>query len=63
MFTNTKQFSLVSAGLVQEFHKRFSAVLPMCGGLAGTVALWNSELDSAFAEKMKTNPFNPNHET
>jgi len=42
---------IISAGLIQKFPERFSAALPMCGVLAGSVGLWNTGLDSAFAFK------------
>src|SRR5260370_30441256 len=40
---------MITAGLVQENPKRFTAALPMCGVLAGGVGLWNEALDEAFA--------------
>ena len=40
---------IITAGLIQDFPKRFDAALPMCGVLAGGVATWNTGLDAAFA--------------
>jgi pimeloyl-ACP methyl ester carboxylesterase len=40
---------LVTAGLVQQYPKMFTAALPMCGVVAGGVGLWNVALDGAFA--------------
>jgi pimeloyl-ACP methyl ester carboxylesterase len=42
---------MVTAGLVQNYPDRFDGALPMCGLLAGGVALFNSELDRAFVFK------------
>ena len=39
----------ITAGLVQEYPSRFNAALPMCGGLAGGVGIWNQALDAEFA--------------
>jgi pimeloyl-ACP methyl ester carboxylesterase len=40
---------IVTAGLVQLYPDRFVAAMPMCGVLAGGLATWNAELDSAYA--------------
>lgn len=42
---------LISAGLVQRNPERIAGALPMCGGLLGSVALWNSFLDIQYAFK------------
>jgi pimeloyl-ACP methyl ester carboxylesterase len=42
---------IITAGLVQLHPERFAAAMPLCGVLAGGVATWNTELDSAFAFK------------
>lgn len=42
---------IISAGLVQLFADRISGALPMCGNLAGAVAIHNRELDMAFVTK------------
>jgi pimeloyl-ACP methyl ester carboxylesterase len=42
---------LITAGLVELHPDRFAAAMPMCGVLAGGVATWNIELDSAYAFK------------
>jgi len=42
---------IITAGLLQKFPDRFSAALPMCGVLAGGVAVWNAGLDGAFVFK------------
>ena len=47
---------IISAGLIQTFPERFSAALPMCGVLAGSVGLWNTGLDSAFAFRTLLGP-------
>jgi len=40
---------IITAGLIQLFPDRFTAALPMCGVVAGSVGTWNQALDSAFA--------------
>jgi len=40
---------IITAGLIQDYPRRFTAALPMCGVLAGGVATWNAALDGAFA--------------
>jgi pimeloyl-ACP methyl ester carboxylesterase len=40
---------IITGGLVQNHPDRFSAALPFCGVLAGSVGVWNDWLDSAFA--------------
>jgi hypothetical protein len=40
---------MVTAGLLQEHPRRFTAALPMCGVLSGGVGTWNQALDGAFA--------------
>lgn len=40
---------IISAGLAQNYPDRFSAALPLCAVLAGSVGVWNNWLDSAFA--------------
>jgi pimeloyl-ACP methyl ester carboxylesterase len=40
---------IITAGLLQDYPKRFNAALPMCGVLAGGVATWNTALDAEFA--------------
>jgi hypothetical protein len=42
---------MITAGLIQDYPGRFSAALPMCGVLAGGVAMWNTYLDTGFAVK------------
>lgn len=42
---------IITAGLVQLYPDRFAGAMPMCGVLAGGVATWNIELDSAYAFK------------
>ena len=42
---------IITAGLVQLHPDRFAAAMPLCGVLAGGVATWNAELDSAYAFK------------
>jgi hypothetical protein len=42
---------IITAGLVQLHHDRFAGAMSLCGVLAGGVATWNSELDSAYAFK------------
>jgi len=39
---------LITAGLVQQYPSRFSAALPMCGILGGSVGWLNAYTDSAF---------------
>jgi hypothetical protein len=40
---------IITAGLIQDYPRTFTAALPMCGVLSGGVATWNTALDSAFA--------------
>jgi len=40
---------IITAGLIQDYPKRFDAALPMCGVLSGGVATWNTALDAEFA--------------
>ena len=47
---------IITAGLIQRYPRRFSAALPMCGVLAGGVAVWNGALDSAFAFQQLLDP-------
>jgi pimeloyl-ACP methyl ester carboxylesterase len=39
---------MITAGLVQRHPERFAGALPMCGVLAGGVAVWNVGLDVGF---------------
>jgi pimeloyl-ACP methyl ester carboxylesterase len=47
---------MITAGLIQQHPRRFSGALPMCGVLAGSVGVWNTALDAAFAFKMLVAP-------
>jgi len=47
---------IITAGLLQDYPKRFDAALPMCGVLAGGVATWNTALDGAFAFQQLVDP-------
>ncbi len=47
---------IITAGLLQDFPKRFDAALPMCGVLSGGVATWNTGLDAAFAFQKLIDP-------
>lgn len=47
---------IITAGLIQDFPKRFDAALPMCGVLSGGVATWNTGLDAAFAFQQLIDP-------
>src|SRR5438093_6428906 len=42
---------IITAGLLQRNPERFDAALPMCGVLAGGVAVWNEGLDAEFVIK------------
>ncbi len=42
---------IITAGLVQLYPSLLSGALPMCGNLAGAVAVHNTELDVGFAFK------------
>jgi pimeloyl-ACP methyl ester carboxylesterase len=42
---------MITAGLVQRHADRFAGALPMCGVLAGGVAVWNVGLDAGFVFK------------
>jgi pimeloyl-ACP methyl ester carboxylesterase len=50
---------IITAGLIQRFPERFDAALPMCGPLAGGVAIWNQLLDFEFAFKTLLAPGSP----
>jgi Prolyl oligopeptidase family len=39
---------MITAGLIQQYPRLFSAALPACGVLSGGVATWNTALDAAF---------------
>ena len=47
---------MITAGLLQAHPDRFDAALPMCGVLAGGVAVWNEGLDSEFVLKQLLAP-------
>jgi len=47
---------IITAGLIQQYPREFSAALPMCGVLAGGVATWNTALDGAFAFQQLVDP-------
>jgi len=47
---------MITAGLLQAHPDRFDAALPMCGVLAGGVAVWNEGLDSEFVIKQLLAP-------
>jgi hypothetical protein len=40
---------VVARTALQEYPDRFDGGLPMCGGGAGTISMWNVKLDAAFA--------------
>jgi pimeloyl-ACP methyl ester carboxylesterase len=42
---------IITAGLLQTHPDRFDAALPMCGVVAGGVAVWNEGLDAEFVIK------------
>jgi pimeloyl-ACP methyl ester carboxylesterase len=42
---------IITAGLIQRNPELFDGALPMCGVLAGGVAVWNDLLDGAFVFK------------
>lgn len=50
---------IITAGLLQTAPQRFTAALPMCGVLAGGVAVWNEGLDSEFVIKELLAPTSP----
>jgi pimeloyl-ACP methyl ester carboxylesterase len=47
---------MITAGLLQTHADRFDAALPMCGVLAGGVAVWNEGLDGEFVLKQLLAP-------
>jgi pimeloyl-ACP methyl ester carboxylesterase len=47
---------IITAGLIQDYPRRFSAALPMCGVLSGGVATWNTALDAEFAFQQLLDP-------
>ncbi|MHB1432208.1 MAG: alpha/beta hydrolase family protein [Streptosporangiaceae bacterium] len=47
---------IITAGLIQQYPRRFSAALPMCGVLSGGVATWNTALDAAVAVQQLIDP-------
>ena len=40
---------MVTRTCIQLFPERFDGALPMCGGGAGTIAMWSFKLDAGFA--------------
>ncbi|MFI7452958.1 hypothetical protein ACIBQX_36115 [Nonomuraea sp. NPDC049714] len=46
----------VAAGLVQNHPERFDGALPLCGSVAGPVAMLNAGLDATWALKQLTAP-------
>jgi pimeloyl-ACP methyl ester carboxylesterase len=40
---------ITARAALQLFPERFDGAIPMCGGGAGTVAMWNFKLDATFA--------------
>jgi hypothetical protein len=40
---------IITAGLIQDYPRLFTAALPLCGVLSGGVATWNTALDAAVA--------------
>jgi hypothetical protein len=47
---------IITAGLIQDFPRQFSAALPLCGVLAGGVATWNTAVDAQFAFRQLVDP-------
>lgn len=47
---------IITAGLLQTHPSRFDAALPMCGVVAGGVAVWNEGLDGEFVIKQLLAP-------
>jgi pimeloyl-ACP methyl ester carboxylesterase len=47
---------IITAGLLQTHPDRFAGALPMCGVLAGGVAVWNEGLDGEFVLKQLLAP-------
>jgi pimeloyl-ACP methyl ester carboxylesterase len=47
---------IITAGLLQKNPDRFDAALPMCGVVAGGVAVWNEGLDAEFVIKQLLAP-------
>jgi hypothetical protein len=47
---------IITAGLIQDFPRDFSAALPLCGVLAGGVGTWNLGADSGFAFQQLVDP-------
>jgi pimeloyl-ACP methyl ester carboxylesterase len=47
---------LVTAALVQKYPQRFTAAMPLCGWVSGAPAVYNEQLDSAFAFKVLLAP-------
>ena len=43
------QGGMVARVVLQLFPKRIDGALPMCGGGAGTINMWNTKLDATFA--------------
>ena len=50
---------IITAGLLQTHPGRFDAALPMCGVVAGGVAVWNEGLDGEFVIKTLLAPTSP----
>jgi pimeloyl-ACP methyl ester carboxylesterase len=50
---------IITAGLIQDFPRRFDAAMPLCGVLAGGVGTWNQALDAEVAFKTLLAPDAP----
>ena len=50
---------IITAGLIQDYPKRFDAALPMCGVLSGGVATWNTALDAGVRVPEADRPLGP----
>ncbi|GAA4055497.1 hypothetical protein [Actinomadura miaoliensis] len=53
------QGGLLTRGFVQYYGHLVDGALPACGGGAGTVAMWNTKLDAAWALKTLVDPGSP----
>jgi len=50
---------IITGGLIQDNPRRFDAAIPLCGVLAGGVAVWNEGLDGEFVFKTLLAPTSP----
>lgn len=59
ILTGRSQGGLVTRMITEDAPAWLDAALPMCGGGAGTISMWNAKLDTAFTLKTLVDPSSP----